>query len=126
MPRKDASKKQIEWEKKQEEIAKKQQAENKKQSEETTPDEDATPILPKNWPEEITYLWDHTYSDAVTAEQRAQLSRTSIELESHCKFSASSLASASKTCAITFIEDEKHRAHGQRGLFAPENLEPDT
>ena len=31
MPRKDASKKQIEWEKKQEEIAKKQQAENKKQ-----------------------------------------------------------------------------------------------
>jgi hypothetical protein len=125
MPRKDASKKQIEWEKKQEEIAKKQQAENKKQPEEAIPDADATPTLPKNWPEEITYLWDHTYSDAVTPEQRAQLSRTSIELESHCKVSATQLASASKTCAITFIEDEKHPAHGQRGLVAAENLEPD-
>jgi hypothetical protein len=125
MPRKDASKKQIEWEKKQGELAKKQQIENKKQSEDTNSLLDDLPELPKNWPDEITYLRDHTYSDAVTPEQRAQLGRTSVELESHCKVSTAQLASASRTCAITFIEDEKHPAHGQRGLFAAENLEPD-
>lgn len=125
MPRKDASKKQIEWEKKQEELAKKQQAESKKKSEEETQQVDDTFELPQNWPEEINYLRDHTYSDAVTPEQRAQLGRTSIELESRCKVSTAQVASASRTCAITFIQDEKHPAHGQRGLFAAEHLEPD-
>lgn len=125
MPRKDASKKQIEWEKKQEELAKKQQAESKKQPQESIQQLDDILEVPKNWPEDIIYLLDHTYSDAVTPEQRAQLGRTSIELESHCKVSTAQLASASRTCAISFIEDEKHPAHGQRGLFAAEHLEPD-
>lgn len=125
MPRKDASKKQIEWEKKQEEIAKKKQEEDKKQLDEPHELDKVSPELPKNWPEEITYLWDHTYSDAVTAEQRAQLGRTHIELETHCKVSSAQLARASSSCSIKIIEDEKHPARGQRGLFAAENLEPD-
>jgi hypothetical protein len=125
MPRKDASKKQVDWEKKQEEIAKKQREEvKKKRAELQVPKEDPAE-LPKNWPEEITYLWDHTYSDEVTAEQRAQLGRTSVELETHSKVSDAQLASTSRSCEIKIIEDEKHPARGQRGLFAAEHLEPD-
>jgi hypothetical protein len=125
MPRKDASKKQIEWEKKQDEIAKKKQEEDKKKRDEPQELREVTGELPKNWPEEITYLWDHTYSDAITAEQRAQLGRTSIELETHSKISNAQLASTASSCMITIIEDEKHPARGQRGLFAAEHLEPD-
>lgn len=125
MPRKDISKKQLEWEKKQAELAKKQQEESKKPKEDETQLQEDPFAVPKNWPEEIVYLRDHTYSEAVTDEQRAQLSRTSIELESYCKVSNAQLASASRTSAILFIQDEKHPAHGQRGLFAAENLEPD-
>lgn len=125
MPRKDISKKQLEWEKKQEDLVKRQQEESKKQKQDEVQSPEDPLAVPKNWPEEIIYLWDHTYSDAITPEQRSQLSRTSVELESHCKVSSIQLATASRTCSILFIQYEKHPAHGQRGLFAAENLEPD-
>lgn len=125
MPKKDVSKKQLEWEKKQAEIAKKQQDEKAKQHDKEGLESEDDTGLPKNWPEEITYLRDHTYSDAVTDEQRAQLGRTAVELETHCKVSKAQLAAIPKGIAITIIQDEKHPARGQRGLFAAEDLEPD-
>ncbi|KAM0718026.1 hypothetical protein Q7P37_006358 [Cladosporium fusiforme] len=122
----DVSKKQIEWEKKQEEAARKEQEEvkKKKQNEAAEPEYDISAI-PANFPDDIQYLTQPTWSDAITPEQRSQLGRTSIELEGRCKVSAAEIAATPKTCAITIIQDEKHPAHGQRGLFAAEHLEPD-
>lgn len=71
------------------------------------------------------YLTQPTWSEAITPEQRSQLGRTSKELDTREKVTAAQIASTPKTCAITIIQDEKHPAHGQRGLFAAEDLEPD-
>lgn len=82
--------------------------------------------LPKNWPEGIVYLTDHTYSDAVTTEQRRALSRRASEVEAWSKISKQQLDSAPACFEITIIDDEKHPAHGQRGLFAISDLKPDA
>jgi len=86
----------------------------------------AGPELPKNWPSDITFITDHTYSDAVTDEQRAALGRTGAELETHTRVTAKQVAETSSRIAITIIENEKHPAKGQRGLFAAQDLEPDS
>lgn len=54
--KRDISKKQIEWEKKQEEAAKKREEELKKRQDEPPVPEEEASGLPKNWPEDITYL----------------------------------------------------------------------
>lgn len=123
---KDISKKQLEWEKKQEEAARKQEEEAKKKSQDgPTGAECDISQKPNNWPDDIVYLTQPTWSDAITPEQKSQLGRTSLELESRSKVTATQIASTPKTCAITIIQDEKHPAHGQRGLFAADDLEPD-
>lgn len=54
--KRDISKKQIEWERKQEEAAKKREEELKKRQDGPPVPEEEASGLPKNWPEDITYL----------------------------------------------------------------------
>jgi hypothetical protein len=82
--------------------------------------------LPANWPKEITYLTSVTFSEAVTDEQKAALGRTTDETSTWPKIPASEIIAPSPLVEIKLIFDEKHPAHGQRGLFATKNLEPDT
>lgn len=83
--------------------------------------------LPNNWPSDITYLTDLTYSPAVTPELRAALSRSnasdSTVLE---KVPPELIRYPCSTVAITIISNEKHPARGQRGLFAAQTLPPDS
>lgn len=81
---------------------------------------------PNNWPEDVKYLTDHTYSSAITTDQRAALSRTTTETLTWVKIDPSQILSPSPLVRINTIEDEKHPAHGQRGLFAARHLEPET
>ena len=85
-----------------------------------------TESFPKNWPEEIHFLTDQTYTPAVTADQIAALSRTTIETVSYAKVPADALKTSSPLVEIQTITDEKHPAYGQKGLFASRHLEPDT
>lgn len=81
--------------------------------------------LPHNWPAEITFLTDHTYSDAVTDEQRTALGWQGGELDAHSKIPPDQIAATRCAVIIKTIEDPKHPAHGQRGLFAAHHLAPD-
>ncbi|KXL45802.1 hypothetical protein M433DRAFT_239288 [Acidomyces richmondensis BFW] len=81
---------------------------------------------PENWPKDIKYLTDHTYSAAITTDQRAALSRTTAETLTWVKIPPSQILSPSPLVRISIIEDENHPAHGQRGLFAARHLEPET
>ena len=82
--------------------------------------------LPCNWPREIPYLTDQTYSDAVTADLRADLSRITSESASYAKISPDALKAPCPWVEIKTITDDKHPASGQRGLFATQHLEPDS
>ncbi|KAK3074026.1 hypothetical protein LTR53_003865 [Teratosphaeriaceae sp. CCFEE 6253] len=84
------------------------------------------PALPANWPEGIVYLTDHTYSAAVSAEQRTALSRTLSDNATWTKISASSIVVPTPLLDIRIIADTKHPACGQRGLFATRHLVPDS
>ncbi|RMX98252.1 hypothetical protein D0868_10195 [Hortaea werneckii] len=65
--------------------------------------------LPDNWPEDITFIPDLTYSDRVTQEQRAGLSRTTVDSASWLK-----------------VPKDLATVHAARGLFAAEHLIPDA
>lgn len=124
--KRDVSKKQLEWEKKQEEeVAKRKE----KDAQKAQPDDEEQQVsvlaVPENWPDDIEYLTEPTWSDAITEEQRSKLTRRASEVETHCRVTSEQVARTPKACAITIITDEKHPARGQRGLFAAENLEPD-
>lgn len=124
--KRDVSKKQLEWEKKQEEeAAKRQEKEAKKSQLDQEEQECSVFTVPDNWPEDILYLTEPTWSDAITDEQRLKLTRTASEVETHCRVTPEQVSRTPKACAITIITDEKHPARGQRGLFAAEHLEPD-
>lgn len=82
--------------------------------------------VPDNWPEDVTFLREQTYSDAVTSDMRAGLSRTTNESETWTKIPPSLLKTPNPLVAITIVSDPKHPAHGQRGLFAAQTLEPDS
>lgn len=83
-------------------------------------------VLPGNWPEDIDFLTDQTYSERVLAEQlNTKLSRGSSDDESWIKISANLIVTPSPLVKIVTITDEKHPAYGQRGLFAAEHLQPD-
>ncbi|EMC95669.1 hypothetical protein BAUCODRAFT_34434 [Baudoinia panamericana UAMH 10762] len=87
----------------------------------------ATAPLPKDWPEDVTYLTDHTYSAAVTADQRTALSRTGSDDATWSQIAASNeaLILPNPLVEIRVITDETHPACGQRGLFAAQHLAPD-
>lgn len=82
--------------------------------------------LPKNWPKDIPYLTDHTFSSAVTTDQLVALSRSTSESESYAKIPAELLKTPYSWVEIITINDPAHPAHGQRGLFAKQHLDPDA
>ena len=93
---------------------------------ETKTKEDQRPTLPRNWPQDILYLYDHTYSSAVTSDQKAILSRTTPEHVSYAKIPPEALRPPYPHIEIRIIKNEKHPAHGQCGLFAGGDLEADS
>ena len=82
--------------------------------------------LPKNWPDDVSYLTDHTFSPAITADQQAALSRSNSESESYAKIPAELLKTPYPWLDVVTINDVSHPAHGQRGLFAKRQLDPDS
>jgi hypothetical protein len=82
--------------------------------------------LPVNWPENIMYITEQTYSSNVSAELRDGLSRKTSESESFQRIPANLLQYPCPRVAIKIIDKPEHPAHGQRGLFAAENLPPDS
>jgi hypothetical protein len=85
-----------------------------------------TQQLPANWPENIIYITDPTYSPNVPAEMRDGLSRKNAESESLQRIPASLLQYPCPRVSIKIIEKLEHPARGQRGLFAAEQLPPDS
>lgn len=82
--------------------------------------------LPENWPEDVQYLTDHTYSQMAIAEQsNSKLSRGSSDDANWIKVPADLIIAPSPLVKICNITDEKHPACGQKGLFAAEHLQPD-
>jgi hypothetical protein len=81
---------------------------------------------PKNWPPDVQFLTDQTYSATVTADIRSALARPTSESESFSKITADALKSPCPIVEVRTIDDQKHPAYGQRGLFAGQHLEPDT
>jgi len=85
-----------------------------------------TTTLPENWDHNVTFLTEHTYSATVTTEMRVALARNTAESASYPKLHVEQLKSPCPLIKITIIDDEKHPARGQRGLFATEDLPPDS
>lgn len=81
--------------------------------------------IPKNWPGDIKFLADQTYTAAVTDELRSRLSRTPSDNISWTQIQPRLIRSVSPHVQIVTINDENHPAFGQRGLFAAEHLVPD-
>ncbi|KAF2724152.1 hypothetical protein K431DRAFT_282421 [Polychaeton citri CBS 116435] len=87
----------------------------------------STPALPANWPPEIKYLTDQTCTTAVTPEQQSTLGRPSPDSENLQKIPASSIKVPYPWLSITTIyEPPTHPARGQRGLFAAQDLPPNS
>lgn len=82
--------------------------------------------LPENWPEDVEFLTDQTYSKMALAQQlNSKLSRGSSDDASWIKIPADLIIAPSPLVKICNITDEKHPAFGQKGLFAAEHLKPD-
>ena len=82
--------------------------------------------IPTNWPNDIKYVYDHTYSERVTPEIRAALSRTTSGNETFTKIPPELIKHPCPHLQISIITDLKHPVCGQRGLFAAHHLEPDS
>ena len=82
--------------------------------------------LPLDWPKDVVFLRDHTFSDTVTAEMRSDLSRTTNESTTWSKVPSSSIQVPCVVATGRIIANPKHPACGQRGLFAAQQLEPDS
>lgn len=82
--------------------------------------------LPKNWPNDIKFITDQTYSAAVTSELRIALSRSTPETVTLAKIAAEALDSPCSLVEIRTITDDSHPAFQQRGLFAAQDLKPDS
>ena len=83
-------------------------------------------VLPDNWPSDVKFLTDYTYSDAVTPELRTGLSRPCTDSEAWSKIFPEALGSPCPRVKILTINDVKHPACGQRGLFASQQINPDA
>ena len=81
--------------------------------------------LPRNWPDDVLFLTDHTFSTAVAPDLRVALSKSTNEGSPYSKVPTETLKSPCPWVEIQIISDEKHPAYGQRGLFAFQHLEPD-
>lgn len=83
-------------------------------------------IQPANWPDDVQFLTDQTYSAAVTADTRADLARINAESASYAKIPVDLLRAPCARVEVRILTETKHPACGQRGLFAAEHLEPDA
>ena len=88
--------------------------------------DDESSSIPENWPDDVTFLREQSYSSTITSEMRAGLSRTNNETDTWAKVPPSSLKAPNPLVAIQIVSDPKHPAHNQRGLFAVQHLEPDS
>ena len=99
---------------------------SKSKSKNQSPISQGTFGLPKNWPEDIQYLADQIYSPAVTLDQKAALSRATSENVVYAKIAKDLLRAPSVLVDIRSITDKDHPACSQRGLFASQQLPPDS
>jgi hypothetical protein len=77
---------------------------------------------PKNWPDEIVYLYAPNYSPRLTNSQKLSLKKRSLDLiQITTAYSSNGPSSSVK---IHGIDDASHPAKGQFGLFAAKNLKP--
>lgn len=81
---------------------------------------------PENWPSDIIYLTDHSYSTAVTPEQRIALSRPAPDSDQWSRVAKPLIDGTTNNVKIVIINNEKHPAYQQRGLFARRKLDPDS
>lgn len=91
------------------------------QKDNTEPDQ-----IPENWPDDIIFLREQSYSANVTSDMRAGLSRTNNETDTWAKIPPASLKAPNPLVAINVVSDLTHPAHNQRGLFAAQDLDPDS
>ncbi|KAF2487125.1 hypothetical protein BDY17DRAFT_288394 [Neohortaea acidophila] len=82
--------------------------------------------LPKNWPTDVQFINDQTYSAAVTPDLRDALSRIANLNNSLSKIPAAILRPSHPIIAIQTIAPQTHPAHGECGLFAAQHLPPDS
>lgn len=83
-------------------------------------------VIPFNWPDDVQFLRNLTYSAAVTLEQRTALSRPVREADVWIKLTRKQISATAQLVKITTINNHSHPAYGQRGLFAAETLPPDS
>ncbi|KAL8393670.1 hypothetical protein RB595_003417 [Gaeumannomyces hyphopodioides] len=96
-----------------------------------TPDK-PTPILPKNWPEDIPYLYTPRHSPALTESQLAAIRIPPAQAPAPAADGATAPGTIPRSLRrgpcpaveIRTITDPRHPAAGQRGLFAARRLEP--
>ncbi|KAF2213739.1 hypothetical protein CERZMDRAFT_96563 [Cercospora zeae-maydis SCOH1-5] len=83
--------------------------------------------VPDNWPEDIQFLTDHSYTPAALPLQ-PQLSRAPSDNSSDpwIKVPSHLIHPITPHIQITTITTPDHPAHGQRGLFAASDLLPDS
>ncbi|KAK8098076.1 uncharacterized protein PG998_013562 [Apiospora kogelbergensis] len=95
----------------------------------TTIDTTTAGSPPENWPEDVQYLTDLTYSPAVTPDMRNALGRPSTTAESLDQVPRALVAgpnNGDRVCIRTITAPEQHPALGQRGLFAAADLAPSS
>lgn len=84
-------------------------------------------ILPKNWPEDVPYLYAPRHSPALTGSQLAAIRVAPAQPAGDAATAAVPRNLRRGPCAaveIRTITDPRHPAAGQRGLFAARRLEP--
>lgn len=81
---------------------------------------------PINWPDGIQFLADQTYSPSISSDVRVALGRTTAESAAYPRIAAEALQVPCARVEIRTIDEPKHPACGQRGLFAAEHLLPDS
>ncbi|TKA30420.1 hypothetical protein B0A50_02647 [Salinomyces thailandicus] len=82
--------------------------------------------LPDNWPDDVEFIVDLTYSDKVTQDQRGGLCRTTGDSATWPRLAADLVTPICPRVKVTTIKNDKHPACGQRGLFAADHLIPDA
>lgn len=84
----------------------------------------APSAAPKGWPSGTLYLRSPSYSKKLTESARKALVLPASQLAPNSE--ARRLVGPSPNVKITKIQDPSHPAHGQYGLFATQNLPPDS
>lgn len=95
-------------------------------AEEKSKSRTSTHTLPQNWPDDVEFIPDLTYSTKITHDQKSGLSRTTVDSATWLKVSADLATITCPRVKVVTITDTNHPACGQRGLYAAEHLIPDA